>query len=60
LSALPAHQLASARPFWVIRTPGARVTVELKRSGDVSAIRAALVDALGQLDAAGQGRGEAA
>jgi ParB family chromosome partitioning protein len=44
----------------VFRTPGAKVTVELKRSGDASAIRAALADALGQLDAAGEGRGEAA
>jgi ParB family transcriptional regulator, chromosome partitioning protein len=44
----------------VFRTPGARVTVELKRAGDAAAIRAALVDALGQLDAAGEGRGEAA
>lgn len=44
----------------VFRTPGARVTVELKRAGDAGAIRAALVDALGQIDAPERGRGEAA
>jgi ParB family transcriptional regulator, chromosome partitioning protein len=44
-----------------IRTgPGPRITVEFKRGLDDSLIRAALVDALGQLDAAGEGRGEAA
>ena len=44
----------------VFRTAGAKVTVELKRPGDVAAIRAALAEALGQLGDAGQGRGEAA
>jgi ParB family chromosome partitioning protein len=44
----------------VFRTAGAKVTVELKRAGDVAAIRAALAEAMGQLDAAGEGRGEAA
>jgi ParB family transcriptional regulator, chromosome partitioning protein len=39
---------------------GFRVTVEHRRGVDDQGIRAALVDALGQLDAAGQGRGEAA
>jgi ParB family chromosome partitioning protein len=44
----------------VIRTSGGKVTVELKRAGDAAAVRAVLVDALGQIDAAEQGRGEAA
>jgi ParB family transcriptional regulator, chromosome partitioning protein len=44
----------------VFRAPLGKVTVELKRPGDAEAIRALLLDALGQLGSAGQGRGEAA
>jgi ParB family transcriptional regulator, chromosome partitioning protein len=45
----------------VIRTaPGPRVTIEFKRGLDDAMIRAALVDALGQIDGAELGRPEAA
>ncbi len=42
------------------RTPAGKVVVEPKRGASPDPIRAALVDALAQLDAQGEGRGEAA
>lgn len=39
---------------------GYKVTVEHRRGVDDAGIRAAMLDALGQFDSAGQGRGEAA
>lgn len=58
-SAGPKGKAGHPRPK-VFRTSLGKVTVELKRPGDVAAIRAALLEAAGQIGDAGQGRGEAA